>query len=120
MACAGLVRKTGWSVDPSTNESEDLYAYQLTAMTGKPYPLEQHRGQVVLLVNTASKCGLTGQYEELENLWDTYKDQGLVIIGQPSNDFMGQEPGSNDDIAQFAKLITGQLPANGKKHSKRR
>ena len=106
-ACSGLVRKTGWTVDPETNENRDLYTFNLTGMDGKPYPLEQHRGQVVMLVNTASKCGLTGQYDELEQLWDTYRDKGLVIIGQPSNDFMGQEPGTNAEIAQFCKLNYG-------------
>lgn len=73
----------------------------------EPMPLSQYRGSVVLVVNTASKCGLTPQYEGLQKLYDTYKDNGLVIIGVPSDDFGGQEPGTNEEIAAFCKLNYG-------------
>jgi len=75
--------------------------FSLTANDGKDYPLAQHAGKVVMLVNTASKCGLTPQYKALEALWRKYRDQGLVVIGVPANEFRGQEPGSDADIRTF-------------------
>ena len=105
--CGGLLAKQARAVPADRTETTDLYAFTLTATDGSAYPLAQHRGQVVLLVNTASKCGLTGQYDGLEALWQRYRDEGLVVIAQPSNDFLGQEPGSNDEIAQFCRLNYG-------------
>jgi glutathione peroxidase len=78
------------------------YSYSFTAIDGKPMPLDNYRGKVLLVVNTASQCGFTGQYEGLEKLYETYKDQGLVVIGVPSNDFGGQEPGTDAEIQKFA------------------
>lgn len=79
--------------------------------TGKPETLCQYRGQVLLIVNTASYCGYTHQYEGLEALYRKYKDRGLVVLGFPSNDFGAQEPGSNQEIAQFCRLTYGvQFP----------
>lgn len=71
---------------------------------GTPYPLAQHRGQVVLIVNTASQCGFTGQYAGLEALWRRHRDQGLVVLGFPCNQFGAQEPGDAAEIAQFCSL----------------
>lgn len=78
-----------------------------TLMAEEPMPLEQFKGKVLLVVNTASHCGFTKQYEGLEKLYNTYKDKGLVVIGVPSNDFGEQEPGSNQEIANFCKLNYG-------------
>ena len=75
--------------------------------TGKPQSLCDFRGKVLVIVNTASYCGYTKQYEELEALYRRYKDRGLVVIGFPSNDFGSQEPGSNKEIAEFCRTTYG-------------
>lgn len=79
------------------------YDFAFEAIDGSPMPLSDYRGKVLLVVNTASECGFTGQYEGLEALWNSYKDKGLVVIGVPSNDFGGQEPGSNEAIKEFCE-----------------
>lgn len=76
-------------------------------MEDKLLQLSEFKGKVILVVNTASECGFTPQYEGLEKLYETYKDKGFVIIGVPSNDFGGQEPGSNQEIAKFCKINYG-------------
>jgi glutathione peroxidase len=76
-------------------------------ITGEETTLADHEGKVLLVVNVASKCGLTPQYEALENLYRKYRDQGFVITGFPSNDFAGQEPGTNEDIQSFCSLNFG-------------
>lgn len=79
----------------------ELLDTTLNDIDGKPYALSQHAGKVVLLVNVASKCGLTPQYAGLEQLYQTYKDRGLVIIGIPANEFGAQEPGTEAEIWTF-------------------
>jgi glutathione peroxidase len=88
-------------------QASSLHDFTITGIDGKPMPLQQFDGKVVLLVNTASECGYTGQYEGLEALWLAYKDKGLVVVGVPSNDFGGQEPGKAEEIASFCKLNYG-------------
>ena len=87
--------------------AQTLHDFSLQGMDGKPMPLSQYKGKVVLLVNTASECGFTPQYEGLEKLWEAYKDKGLVIVGVPSNDFGSQEPGKAAEIATFCKVNYG-------------
>lgn len=87
---------------------QTAYDFSFHTLLGQhPLPLAQYKGKVLLIVNTASQCGFTPQYEGLQKLYDTYKDRGLVVLGVPSNDFGGQEPGSNDEIAHFCKLNYG-------------
>jgi glutathione peroxidase len=73
----------------------------LDSIGGGSMPTADFSARVVLLVNTASRCGFTGQYRDLEALWRRYKDRGLIVLGVPSNDFGGQEPGGNDEIKRF-------------------
>lgn len=82
---------------------------------GKPVSLCQYAGKVILVVNTASYCGFTSQYDGLEKLYARLKDQGLVVLGFPSNDFGDQEPGTNKEIADFCRMTYGvQFPMLGK------
>lgn len=88
--------------------TKTAYNFSFTQISGQgPLNLSQFKGKVLLIVNTASKCGFTPQYKALEKLYETYKDRGLVIIGVPSNDFANQEPGSNQDIAHFCQINYG-------------
>ena len=85
--------------------------------TGEPQDLCQYQGRVILVVNTASYCGFTDQYGGMEALYRKYRDRGLVVLGFPSNDFAGQEPGSNSQIASFCRLTYGvEFPMFAKSH----
>jgi len=85
----------------------DLATIPLTRIDGKPDSLAEHAGKVLLVVNVASKCGLTPQYEGLEALYTQNKDRGFEVLGFPANDFGAQEPGSHEEIAAFCKLNYG-------------
>lgn len=84
-----------------------VYDFEAVSIDGKPAHLSTQRGKVLLIVNTASACGFTPQFAGLEKLWNSYRDKGLVIVGFPSNEFGGQDPGSNDEIASFCQLNYG-------------
>jgi len=84
-----------------------VYDFDATTITGQPVKLDQYRGQVILVVNTASKCGFTPQFDGLEKLWQAHKDKGLVVLGFPCNQFGSQDPGSEDQIASFCQLNYG-------------
>ena len=93
---------------PPADACPELLNYSFNRLqTGQAESLCQYRGKVVLIVNTASYCGYTHQYEGLEALYRKYKSRGLVVVGFPSNDFGGQEPGSNKEIAEFCRLTYG-------------
>jgi glutathione peroxidase len=87
--------------------AENIYNYKVKAHDSHEVLLEQYRGNVLLIVNVASKCGFTPQYKGLEDLYLKYKDQGLVVLGFPCNQFGAQEPGSEAEIQQFCQLNYG-------------
>ena len=82
---------------------ENAFSFTFESIEGQAMPLEQFKGKALLVVNTASLCGFTPQYEGLQSLWDDYKDKGLVIIGVPSNNFGKQEPEGEDKIKEFCE-----------------
>lgn len=88
-------------------DNQTIYQYKVKDITGNDFDLAQLKGKKVLIVNTASKCGLTPQYKELEALYKKYKDQNFVIIGFPANNFNNQEAGTNEEIAQFCEINYG-------------
>ncbi len=88
-------------------QGKTLYDFKATALDGSPFNLASLKGKKVLVVNTASKCGLTPQYEILQKLYDTYKDRNFVIVGFPANNFASQEPGTNSEIQEFCKKNYG-------------
>lgn len=93
------------SLTAFAQQESPFYTFKVKALTGvKEISLKEYKGKVVLVVNTASKCGFTPQYEGLEALYKKYKDKGLVILGFPCNQFGGQEPGSSEEIAKFCSL----------------
>lgn len=99
-----------------------LYDYEAETLQGQPAPLSAYRGKVLLIVNTASKCGFTPQYEGLEALYRKYKDKGLEVLAFPCNQFGAQEPGNAEEIASFCSLtydvtfpMFGKIEVNGPK-----
>jgi glutathione peroxidase len=86
---------------------KSLYSFKVKDAQDRPNPLDQYKNQVVLVVNVASKCGYTPQYEGLEELYQKYQPQGFTILGFPSNQFGAQEPGNDDEIQSFCKLNYG-------------
>jgi glutathione peroxidase len=81
--------------------ASSIYDFTLPSIDGKPMPLADYKGKVILVVNVASRCGFTPQYTALESIYEKYKDQGFVILGFPANNFGGQEPGTNAEIKTF-------------------
>jgi len=88
-------------------QSKNLYDFKVKDIDGREFNFSSLKGQKVLIVNVASKCGLTPQYEELQRLYDKYKSRNFTIIAFPSNDFKGQEPGTNEEIKQFCSSNYG-------------
>jgi len=87
--------------DQKVVKPANFYSFRMDDIDGKPMPFTKFKGKTVLVVNVASRCGLTPQYEGLEALYQKYKGKGLVVVGFPANNFNGQEPGTNEEIKQF-------------------
>lgn len=101
---------------------ESIHQFTVTDIDGNKFDFSTLKGKKIMVVNTASRCGLTPQYEKLEEIYSKYKSKGFVVIGFPSNDFLMQEPGSNEDISKFCKKNYGvsfpmmsKISVNGKK-----
>ncbi len=101
---AGMRWKKGSGPTASDIGIESIYDLTMSDIDGEEIKLEAFRGDVLLLVNVASKCGYTYQYEGLQELYRTYKDRGFKVLGFPANNFMRQEPGSNEDIKTFCSV----------------
>ena len=97
-------RKTSSLSNAKGGDSVSIYSFNLKDIDGKDVSLNQYKGKVLLVVNVASKCGYTPQYEGLQKVFLKYKDQGLVVLGFPANNFMSQEPGTNEEIKSFCTL----------------
>ncbi len=88
-------------------KTETIYQFKVNDLYGKEFDFSSLKGKKILVVNTASECGLTPQYKDLEAIYEKYKDKNFVIVGFPANNFGAQEPGSNDQIAKFCKMNYG-------------
>ena len=101
--------------------NQSIYDFTVEDSSGNPVSLEDYRGKVVLIVNTASKCGFTPQYTQLQELYDQYSARDFVVLALPCNQFGGQEPGSNAEVQEFCKMnfglsfpVMGKIDVNGK------
>jgi len=100
----GLAALPGFSAFARTSTGMTAHDFSFTAIDGSPLPMKNFRNKVVLVVNTASQCGYTPQYTDLQALWVRYQARGLVVLGVPCNDFGGQEPGTAEDIKKFCEV----------------
>ncbi|HAT08856.1 MAG TPA: glutathione peroxidase [Rhodobiaceae bacterium] len=91
-------------ITPVAAEPQTAHDFSLPAIDGKNLNLADYRGKALLVVNTASYCGFTKQYDGLQGLWKNYRDKGLIVLGVPSNDFGQQEPGKKDEIKEFCSV----------------
>lgn len=124
-SCGGASRPvptevlTSPEIEPATSASQAVIDQTVVSLEGEPVDLSQFRGRPMLIVNTASKCGYTPQYEGLQELYDRYGERGLVVLGFPSNDFGNQEPGDAEEIGNFCRLNYGvTFPMMAKVHTK--
>ena len=110
VGAAGLVAaayKYGFIFNPSPAEpvkEKGMYEFTMKDIDGNDVSLEKYKGNVVMLVNVASRCGLTPQYEGLQEIYEKYKDRGFTVLGFPANNFLGQEPGTEAEIKEFCSL----------------
>ena len=108
----------------SKENTMNIYDFEVKTIDGKTISMSQYKGKVLLIVNVASKCGFTKQYEGLENLFEKYKDKDFMVLGFPSNQFANQEPESDDKIKEFCSLtydvkfdMFSKIDVNGEKES---
>ena len=101
---AGVALALGMSSAVQAAPTGTAHQFGFISIEGDPMPFSQFEGKSVLVVNTASRCGFTGQYAALQKLWQDYQDRGLVVLAVPSNDFGGQEPGSTAEIKEFCTV----------------
>ncbi len=101
---SGLFLFLGVTLSKAAETAKNIHSFTMTDINGQDVPLEQYKGKIVLLLNVASKCGLTPQYKGLQDLYTKYKDKGFVILGFPANNFKEQEPASNAEIKEFCAL----------------
>lgn len=108
VAFASPGQNSQMSVPGTKNGSmKNFHDFKVFTLAGEEFDLAQLKGKKVMVVNTASKCGLTPQYESLEKLFNSYKDQNFVVVGFPANNFGSQEPGTNEEIAEFCQKNYG-------------
>ncbi len=109
LSCAGCSKSvktaSNQPIIPLTKKS--VHQFKVEDLSGNLFDFATLKGKKILIVNTASKCGLTPQYKELQSLYTTYKDQNFIIVGFPANNFLWQEPGKNEEIAQFCERNYG-------------
>lgn len=91
-------------MNATTYAAQNVYSFEAPDIDGNPVSLEKYRGQTLLIVNTASKCGFTGQYASLQKLYEKYAERGFTVLAFPSNNFGNQEPGTNQEIKEFCDL----------------
>ncbi len=103
----GLMMSTAVGEDGTKDDGSKILTLTMKSLSGEPIDLAQYKGKVILAVNVASRCGYTGQYAGLQELYEKYKEQGLVVMGFPCNQFGGQEPGSPTEIAEFCSSKFG-------------
>ena len=92
------------SAAQATQNEQGAHQFSFTSIEGNPMPFSQYKGRVLVVVNTASRCGFTPQYEGLQKLWETYRSRGLVVLGVPSGDFGGQELATDEKIKEFCTV----------------
>lgn len=103
-SCQGQTKQSN---TVTTMQKQTIYQFKVEDLSGKTFDFASLKGKKIMIVNTASKCGLTPQYKDLEAIYKQYKDKGFVIVGFPANNFASQEPGTNDEIATFCQLNYG-------------
>ena len=92
-----------FNIKVNSMENKKLYDIEIESISGEIISLSKYKGKTIFLVNVASNCGFTKQYSDLQNLWEKYREKDLIVIGMPSNQFGGQEPGSNTEIKDFCE-----------------
>ncbi len=107
IALIGAMTATPAAAIPASSQAGSAHDFAFTSIDGSPMPLGQYAGKVLLVVNTASLCGFTPQYQGLQALYERYGDRGFIVIGAPSNDFGGQEPKSEGEIQEFCQGAFG-------------